>query len=145
MQATTTATINELSEADRALYDAAVSVSRNAYAPYSGFCVGACLRTEAGGVYTGCNVENASFGLTVCAERNAVFAAVAAEGPTMRVREIAIFATAHTPSPCGACRQVLAEFGYEARVLFPTGERVLITTVNDLLPVAFELRTPTGV
>jgi len=83
-----------------------------AYAPYSGFCVGAALLTRNGGVYWGCNVENASYGLTICAERAAVVKAVSAEGPWMEIRAIAIVTSNDllTP-PCGACLQVLYEFG----------------------------------
>jgi cytidine deaminase len=132
--------VEALSGAGRELYDAAREASKNAYAPYSGLRVGAALRTRAGGRFSGCNVENASLGLTICAERNAVFAAVASEGPEMRIQEIAVFAEARTASPCGACRQVLAEFGSDARVLFPTDGRVRIVTVTELLPFPFEFR-----
>ena len=93
-----------------ALVPAAMAARQHAHAPYSNFRVGAAVATLDGRVFTGCNVENLSYGLTICAERNAVFAAVAAG-----VREfdaIAIVADTREPvSPCGACRQVLAEFG----------------------------------
>ena len=132
--------IAALSSEDRELYEAARAVSNRAYAPYSLLKVGAAIRTELGGLFLGCNVENASFGLTSCAERNAVFAAIAVEGPEMRIRDVAVSADAHMVSPCGACRQVLAEFGPEARVLFPAGDQVLVTSMTELLPLPFELR-----
>jgi cytidine deaminase len=104
--------------------------------------VGAAVRTLAGGVYTGCNVENASYGLSCCAERSAVFAAVAAEGPGMRLVEVAVHAAAHSVPPCGACRQVIAEFGPHARVLFPSGGAVTAMRADELLPGRFEFEPP---
>jgi cytidine deaminase len=128
--------------ADEALMELARRASESAYAPYSRFRVGAAVRTAAGGVYAGCNVENASYGLACCAERSAVFAAVAAEGPGMRLVDVAVHADAHSVPPCGACRQVLAEFGPEARVLFRSGGAVTAMRVDQLLPAAFELEPP---
>lgn len=91
------------------LLSAAWQVRENAHAPYSRFSVGAALLAEDGRIFTGCNVENLSFGLTVCAERAAVFAAVAAGA--RRFRALAVVSDSREPvSPCGACRQVLAEF-----------------------------------
>jgi len=127
---------------DEALMELARRASESAYAPYSRFRVGAAVRTAAGGVYVGCNVENASYGLTCCAERSAVFAAVAAEGPRMRLVEVAVHAAAHSVPPCGACRQVIAEFGPAARVLFPSGGVVTAMRADELLPAAFELDPP---
>jgi cytidine deaminase len=127
---------------DEALMEMARRASESAYAPYSRFRVGAVVRTVAGGLYTGCNVENASYGLACCAERNAVFAAVAAEGPLMRLRDVAVYAAAHSVSPCGACRQVIVEFGPEARVLFPSGGVVTAMRADELLPGRFELDPP---
>src|SRR5512140_1965394 len=101
------------------LIEAARSMLDRAYAPYSKFHVGAAILTETGNIYTGCNVENASYGLTNCAERTAIFSAVAAEGPTMRLRAVAALnAQDAVCSPCGACRQVIFEFGPDAIVLF---------------------------
>lgn len=92
-----------------ALTESALEARRKAYAPYSNFAVGAALRTKSGRVFCGCNVENLSFGLTICAERAAVFAAVAAG--EREFEAIAIVADSIQPvTPCGACRQVLAEF-----------------------------------
>jgi cytidine deaminase len=122
------------------LTDAAREVANRAYAPYSQFHVGAAVLTERGNVYPGCNVENASYGLTICAERSAIFAAVAAEGASMRIRAIAVV-TAHgePASPCGACRQVMLEFNPDAVVIFQDGTGMVGTTVQELLPHGFRL------
>jgi cytidine deaminase len=124
---------------DHALFEKAREASASAYAPYSRFRVGAAVRTLAGGVHGGCNVENASYGLSCCAERSAVFAAVAAEGPGMRLREVAVYADAHSVPPCGACRQVIAEFGPTARVIFRLGGELVVMRADELLPARFEL------
>ena len=105
-----------------------------AYAPYSKFQVGACLRTASGKIFTGCNVENLSFGLTICAERNAIGAMIAA-GET-EVSEVVVVADTDQPiSPCGACRQVLAEFGNPTiHMVCKTGQ--LTASLAELLPRA---------
>jgi cytidine deaminase len=125
---------------DAALLAAARAVRGQAHAPYSRFRVGAAVRDERGRIHTGCNVENASYGLTVCAERNAVAAAVAAGARA--VREVAVITPTRPPgTPCGACRQVLAELaGDDARVLL-AGPRGAAdeTTLGALLPRAFRL------
>jgi cytidine deaminase len=118
---------------DQALIQSALAARLQAYAPYSNFQVGAALLAKDGRVFTGCNVENLSYGLTICAERNAIFAAIAAG-----VREfaaIAITADTREPiSPCGACRQVMAEFG-DFKVLSATlDEKVFQSSVGELLP-----------
>ncbi|MGA2804264.1 MAG: cytidine deaminase [Acidimicrobiales bacterium] len=128
---------------ERELVFRAYEVSSKAYAPSSKFHVGAAVRTT-NGVYVGCNVENASYGLTSCAERNAVFAAVAAEGDGIEIEAVAVYARSpgkkvKTASPCGACRQVLAEFGRDAIVTFLKGGRFASMTVDALLPEAFQL------
>lgn len=111
--------------------------AERAYAPYSGIHVGAAVLTLAGGIYSACNVENCSYGLSVCAERNAVFQAVAVEGSGMRVRALALYSDdARVTTPCGACRQVLAEFGPAAVVLLPDGTQA---GAADLLPGGFSL------
>jgi cytidine deaminase len=122
------------------LLEAALAAQKRAYAPYSKFHVGAALLTESGHVYTGCNVENASYGLTNCAERTAIFSAVAAEGPEMKVRAVAVTNAAQVPcSPCGACRQVIFEFGPNATVVFQGQKGFVSRTARDLLPSGFSL------
>lgn len=109
---------------------------QNAYAPYSHFAVGAALLAESGRVYTGCNIENASYGLTCCAERNAIFAAVGAG--ERRFKMLAVAADSHEPvAPCGACRQVIAEFGIPLVVMGDLKEEIKIMTAEELLPYGF--------
>lgn len=118
------------------LVEAAASVRRSAHAPYSKFAVGAAVLDADGGIHLGCNVENASYGLSVCAERHAVAAAVAA-GASRLVAVAVVTAASPPASPCGACRQVLAEFADMTVILSNLdGERTL-TTVAGLLPSAF--------
>ena len=120
---------------DQQLVDAAVEAAKRAYAPYSAFPVGAALLTETGDVYTGCNVENASYGLTICAERVAVCRAVA-EGQR-RFRTIAVVSQTGA-TLCGACRQFLAEFGQDLHVLIGRLDGTFSsTTLKQLLPFAF--------
>jgi cytidine deaminase len=118
------------------LIDLAIEARRRAYAPYSNYPVGAALRTKSGKVFTGVNVENAAYPATICAERTAVFKAVS-EGE--REFEVIAVVTANGGTPCGSCRQVLAEFGLDTLVLIADGEGKLVqeTTVKDLLPGAF--------
>jgi cytidine deaminase len=118
------------------LVEAAFAAREKAHAPYSGFTVGAAVLDANGHVHIGCNVENASYGLSVCAERHAIAAAVAAGEE--QIEGLAVVTDTDPPaSPCGACRQVLAEFGdFPVILANPEGER-LLTTVGDLLPDAF--------
>ena len=126
----------------RRLLDAAREALPHAYAPYSQFPVGAAVLTAAGGTYRGCNVENASYGLGMCAERAAIFSAVAAEGAGMRLRAVAVVAARPdvTCTPCGACRQVIAEFGTDAVVCFLRSGQPATMTAGELLPLSFTLR-----
>lgn len=113
----------------------------HAYAPYSGFRVGAALLLVNGSMVAGANVENASYGLTLCAERSALARAVAEHGPTMRIAAVAVAnLNGASSSPCGACRQVLAEFMLPGgMVLFPSDGRTQSTTLAALLPHSFGL------
>lgn len=128
-----------VSISDETLLSKARQALQNAYVPYSKYKVGACLLTANGKIYTGCNVENASYGLTNCAERTAVFKAVS-DGETQFVA-IAIAAEENAPWPCGACRQVLSEFARDMRVLVTwkddNADRVEESTLKELLPHSF--------
>ena len=123
----------------KTLKAAARKASQQAYAPYSKFKVGAAILTQSGNVYTGCNVENASYGLCNCAERTAIFNAVAAGEKKLKIACVAIYTPMPEPTaPCGACRQVINEFGPNARIVSTCrGRSVLDTTLDQLLPNAF--------
>jgi len=116
---------------------------KNAYAPYSRFRVGAAVLMKSGEVYVGCNVENASFGATICAERNAIHAAVCAG--EKEIKEVFLVTeTAESVTPCGICRQVISEFASPStKVTCATveGKNVRVYTVADLLPHAFEKKS----
>lgn len=120
------------------LVQAATTARLNAYAPFSNFRVGAALETESGQVYTGCNVENATYGLTVCAERVALWKAIS-EGERDFTR-IAVASESSRPAPpCGACRQLLWEFGGDLEVIMANIEgRMESRHLKELLPDAFD-------
>jgi cytidine deaminase len=132
---------NLSSEEKSQLIEAAQSVLQNAYAPYSGFRVGAAILTHLGNLFTGCNVENSSYGLTICAERAAIVSAVAQEGgDRMKIRAVAVVNEKGTYCPpCGACRQVMFEFGADAAILLQEGNALKQVTMAQLLPGAFQL------
>jgi cytidine deaminase len=120
----------------------AIAAAQNAYAPYSHFRVGAALLLEDGSTVTGCNVENASYRLTTCAEQNAIAAAVTLHGPALRIRAVVVVNLNDSASqPCGACRQTIHEFSTPDTIVFFPGEKGAIaqTTIADLLPAAFIL------
>jgi len=119
---------------DHDLLQAAWQARESAYAPYSGFAVGAAVLAADGRVYTGCNVENLSFGLTICAERVAISTAVAA-GARVFLTIAVVADTAVPVSPCGACRQVMAEFGVP-RVMLANRTEYLEFSLDELLPRA---------
>lgn len=129
------------------LLAAAHAAATHAYAPYSGFRVGAALLLDSGAIITGVNVENASYGLTLCAERSALVRAIAEHGPQIRIRAVAIANLNQSPSPpCGACRQVLAEFcSAETPVAFAalsaaTGSvQTCVCSFGEVFPYAFDL------
>jgi cytidine deaminase len=123
------------------LMEAARVAMKNAYAPFSNFKVGAALLTKNGRVFAGCNVENSSYGMTNCAERTAIFSAVAQVGPALEIESIAIVNDQNAPcSPCGACRQVIYEFGPKATVFFLSANGWKTLPIADLLPEGFRLK-----
>ncbi len=118
----------------------AEKASNRAYAPYSKFRVGACVLTESGNTYIGCNFENSSYGMAICAERNAVGNAIV-NGET-KIRAVAVFSpNMDNCTPCGACRQVLSEFKSKEGldVIVKIGDSIKIYTIEELLPEAFNL------
>ena len=128
---------------DHQLIELATEAAASAYAPYSKAFVGAVVAAASGARYLGCNVENASYGLTICAERNAIFAGVAAEGPDFRIRQVGVVAAGLEFPPCGACRQVIAEFAdADATVCFLRAGKVITMTMRELLPASFEFSAP---
>ncbi|MDZ4199762.1 MAG: cytidine deaminase [Kiritimatiellia bacterium] len=131
------------SAGDLALLKAAKLALRHAHAPYSKFRVGAALRARDGRIFSGCNVENASYGLTICAERVALFSAIAAGA--RRFESIAIVAEGIPPLPCGACRQTLAEFFRPTDSLWVATStdlrRAKGYTLNELLPHPFQFKS----
>jgi cytidine deaminase len=129
------------SQQNQRLLQAARKAMGHAYAPYSQFRVGAALLTSKGKVFAGCNVENASYGLSNCAERTAIFAAIAQSGPGLNILAIAVVNDQGVPcSPCGACRQVIYEFGPEATVFFQSSKGWKQSHMTELLPEGFRLK-----
>ena len=117
----------------------AKEASKRAYCPYSNFQVGASVITEKGEIFSGCNVENASYGLTICAERNAIFQAVSAGA--RNISGIVIYTSMGKPSmPCGACRQVIYEFGSKIEILSFTSKIEIRNSIDNLLPEAFGIQ-----
>lgn len=125
----------------RRLLDSARRARANAYAPYSRFPVGAAALTVDGRIFSGCNVENASFGLTICAERNALAAVIAAG---QRLLAMAVVTAEGKATPCGACRQVLAEFAPDLPIVVAgeTGNHYTVHRLADLLPALFRFPSP---
>lgn len=120
------------------LIEMAKDVAKNAYVPYSGFHIGAALLTKSGKIFTGCNVENASYSMTICAERNAIFNAVA--NGEKELSKIVIYADTDVFfPPCGACRQVMAEFASDMEIIIVNQDKIVETSLSELLPFKFEL------
>jgi cytidine deaminase len=127
------------------LQQRATAVAHHAYAPYSGFRVGAAVLLSDGTIVTGCNVENASYRLTTCAEQAAIAAAVSLHGPAIRIRALALANLNATASqPCGACRQTIQEFSApDTTIFFPAADgSIAEATIANLLPAAFLLNHP---
>jgi len=130
--------LKEQNMINKELFELAKQASQQAYAPYSKFSVGAALLTKTGNIYTGCNVENSSYGLSMCAERNAIFNMVA--NGELKITEIAIYVNADMLfPPCGACRQVLAEFGEDIAIYYGNDKEIVETTLKELLPHTFRI------
>ena len=129
--------MTEIGPGDEELIRVASLARQRAYAPYSKYKVGAAIRTKRNKVHSGANVENASYGMTICAERTAAFAAVNA-GDTAFDAIAIVIDDDRLPTPCGACRQVLAEFSPDMRVILATtGGKRKVTTLGELLPDPF--------
>jgi homotetrameric cytidine deaminase len=124
------------------LLELARQAAQHSYSPYSHFRVGAALKLTNGEIVTGANVENVSYGLTICAERSALVRAVSQFGPEIRIDAVAVANLNNAPSPpCGACRQVLAEFILpHAPVTFPAADGVRTMPFAELLPLAFDMK-----
>lgn len=125
---------------EKELKERAFEAAIKAYAPYSKFKVGCALLTSSGNVYTGCNVENASYGLTTCAERNAIASAINIEGE-IEIKKLVVYTPTPNPTPpCGACRQVIHEFGNPEIKSYCDGKESNTYHSKDLLPHAFDLK-----
>jgi cytidine deaminase len=129
-----------MTHSDRELIDAATAVRENAYAPFSDFRVGAALETDDGEVISGCNVESASYGLTVCAERVAIWKAIS-QGKR-KIKQIAVVAdTEELTPPCGVCRQIIWEFGGDIPVILANLKgKIEVVQMSELLPRAFDTK-----
>ncbi len=123
-----------------ALYERACELRERAYVPYSHFPVGAVLVAEDGRRFEGVNVENGSYGLTICAERSACVRAVSEGARSFSAIGVSTHDSAQTGSPCGACRQFLSEFGLDLIVVYRREGEVVAEPLSALLPAAFELR-----
>ena len=123
------------------MMDKAIEVSKNAYCPYSKFAVGSCILMESGNVYTGCNYENGSFGMTICAERNAIGTAIA--NGERKIKAVAIYSpNKDNCTPCGACREVIHEFSNddsEVDIIVKIGNEIRVHNLAYLLPESFKL------
>ena len=121
------------------LLEAARSAREHAFARFSDFRVGAAIRTQSGEIFTGCNIENESYSLSICAERVAVFNAVSSRGPDVEISDLLVFADADSCSPCGACRQVVLQFGDTCQVTYLQDGRWVRDPISTLLPSAFRV------
>ena len=117
------------------LLDIAKKISANSYSPYSKFKVGCAVLCSNGEIFTGTNVENASYGLSVCAERTAVFNALS--NGNKKIEAVAVYSPLKDVAPCGACRQVIYEFTKNADIIYNSSKGMKITNINNLLPDSF--------
>jgi cytidine deaminase len=133
---------NPLHPALESLLAQAREAAQHSYSPYSNFRVGAALKLTNGAVVTGTNVENVSYGLTICAERSALVAAVSQFGPGIRIEAVAVANLNNAASPpCGACRQMLSEFIMpDAPVVFPAADGIRTMPFSAILPLAFDMK-----
>ena len=124
------------------LLEQAKKAAEQSYSPYSGFKVGAALRLKNGKIVTGTNVENVSYGLTICAERAALVRAVSEYGPAIRIEAVAVANMNNAASPpCGACRQMLAEFAEpDVPVVFPAADGIRTMSFEQVLPLGFDMK-----
>jgi cytidine deaminase len=130
--------LEALTPVERVLVEAARAAAERAYCRYSNYSVGAAMQSETGRIFSGCNVENASYGATMCAERSAIFALVAAG--ERQIKQVCVYAPGEPMAmPCGMCRQVIAEFCEDAPVLVAGPRGVLRRSFAELLPEAFRL------
>lgn len=128
-----------MTEQEKELFKEARTASLKAYAPYSGYKVGAAILTTNGTIYTGCNIENASYSLTVCAERNAITNAII--NGEKEFKSIAIYVDTEPPfTPCGACRQVLSEFASDLKIFYGNDKSVHSTTLKKIFPHSFSIK-----
>ena len=118
------------------LVQEAKMASIKAYAPYSKFNVGCIVVSARGNIYSACNVENISFGLTICAERASIFKGISSEGPSFKINQVVIYTPTKKPiTPCGACRQVLKEFGEDFEIISACeSDEEIKMRINELLP-----------
>lgn len=121
------------------LMSLAQKASKNSYSPYSKFKVGCAVLCSNGEIYTGTNVENASYGLSICAERTAIFSAVS-NGNT-KIEAVAVYTPHKNVTPCGACRQVISEFSKNADIIYNSKTGIKITNIKNLLPGSFCLKS----
>jgi len=129
---------NDLEAMHKAMINIAKEASTKAYAPYSGYKVGAAIITEEGMIYHGCNIENASYGATICAERVAIFAAISNNENDFT--DIVIYCNSETLfPPCGICLQVLAEFAPDIRIVYANDHQTIYTSLKELLPTQFTI------
>lgn len=128
----------ELTKQELLLLNKAKEASKKAYAPYSRYKVGAALLTDNNTIYTGCNMENASYSLTVCAERNAIAKAVCNGDKKFRVMVIYVDSLKLSP-PCGACRQVMAEFSDNMKIIYANRTKCICAAIDELLPQKFSM------